>query len=156
MKRRRMLTVLGMAGLVAGWLAIRWANGWAAPREPHGVTQGRLAGCPATPNCVSTESQRQDQEIAPLPLDRPADEALARLEQVLRSFYGVRIVQSRDNYLHAEFRTLLLNFHDDVEIFIDEAAGKIHLRSASRVGHSDLGANRRRSDAIRRRYLAGV
>jgi uncharacterized protein (DUF1499 family) len=63
-----------------------------------------------------------------------------------------RLVSSRDGYLHAEFRSRLLGFVDDVEFSIDEAEQLIHFRSASRVGYSDLGVNRKRMEEFLRRY----
>ncbi len=67
---------------------------------------------------------------------------------------GSRIVVSTDRYLHAEFRSQLFGFIDDLEILVDEEQNSIAVRSASRVGYSDLGANRHRVQEIRRRYEA--
>ena len=47
------------------------------------------------------------------------------------------------------FVELVFGFVDDVEIRLDESTGKIHIRSASREGYGDLGANRKRIEAIR-------
>jgi uncharacterized protein (DUF1499 family) len=53
--------------------------------------------------------------------------------------------------VRAEFRSRL-GFVDDVEFRIDEAAGRIHVRSASRKGYWDLGVNRRRVETIREAF----
>ncbi|MFK7778444.1 MAG: DUF1499 domain-containing protein, partial [Gimesia sp.] len=53
----------------------------------------------------------------------------------------------------AEFRSLCFRFVDDVEFLIDSGQNMIQVRSASRVGHSDFGANRKRIESIRRLYL---
>jgi len=66
-----------------------------------------------------------------------------------------RIVASDDRYLHAECRTRLLGFVDDLELLRQAFGGTVAVRSASRVGRSDLGANRRRVEALRR-DLAGA
>jgi uncharacterized protein (DUF1499 family) len=117
-----------------------------------GLRGGRLAACPDRNNCVSTYSQRPQQAMVPIPLDRSADEALRELESVLRSLPRSRIVTVDREYLQAEFRSLVFGFVDDVEFLIDESQGQIHFRSASRIGASDLGVNRRRMQEIRRRY----
>jgi uncharacterized protein (DUF1499 family) len=64
------------------------------------------------------------------------------------------IIQADGNYVYAEFTTALMGFVDDVEFFLDESAGVIHVRSASRLGESDLGVNRKRVEAIRAAFSA--
>ena len=54
-----------------------------------------------------------------------------------------------ETYLHAEFKSAVFRFVDDVEFFADEGAGVIQVRSAARVGNSDLGVNRKRLETIR-------
>ncbi len=90
--------------------------------------------------------------IEPIPFQGEPAAALARLVKVVEGFPRTRIVSATENYLHAEFTSLIFRFTDDVEFLVDPAARVIHCRSASRVGYSDLGANRRRIEAIRRAY----
>jgi uncharacterized protein (DUF1499 family) len=45
--------------------------------------------------------------------------------------------------------TRLMRFVDDAEFYLDEKAGVIHVRSASRLGSSDFGVNRARIESIR-------
>ena len=59
------------------------------------------------------------------------------------------VIKESPHYLHVEFSSLLFRFVDDVEFFLDDMEKLIHIRSASRVGYSDLGVNRRRVDKIR-------
>jgi len=119
-----------------------------------GVRDGRLAACPQKPNCVCTFDADPQHRIEPLRFAGDPAEAMARLKTVLAGLPRVRVVAETGTYLHAEFRSLLFRFVDDVEFLIDDAAKVIHFRSASRAGHSDLGVNRRRMEAIRR-ALAG-
>jgi uncharacterized protein (DUF1499 family) len=57
------------------------------------------------------------------------------------------MVRRNESYLHATFASPLFGFVDDLEA---RRKGEIiHVRSASRVGHSDFGANRRRIERIR-------
>lgn len=97
--------------------------------------------------------------MAPLAFAGTPAEAMQTLVEILEAAPRVRLVAQDDRYLHAEFVTKLLRFVDDVEFLLDEAAGVIHFRSASRAGHWDLGANRRRMERIRhelQRRLVGA
>ena len=57
-------------------------------------------------------------------------------------------MESTDRYLYAEFQTLVFRFTDDVEFLVDETNDRVDFRSASRVGYSDLGVNRKRMTTI--------
>ncbi|HEY9596037.1 MAG TPA: DUF1499 domain-containing protein, partial [Cyanophyceae cyanobacterium] len=46
-----------------------------------------------------------------------------------------------------------MGFVDDVEFFLDDNANVIQVRSASRLGESDLGVNRKRIETIRAEFL---
>lgn len=117
-----------------------------------GVVDGRLAPCPSSPNCVATQSGGPEQRMAPLPYHGSPAEAMQRLKQIVQSMPRARIITGADDYLHAEFTSALFRFVDDVEFLLDPAANVIHFRSASRVGHSDLGVNRRRMETIGERF----
>ena len=116
-----------------------------------GVTDGRLASCPGSPNCVSSQAGPADREhyVEPLRFAGPPEAAWDRLARTVESRPRTRITARTGDYLHAEATSLLFRFVDDVEFLLDAPAGVIHVRSASRVGHSDLSANRRRVDALR-------
>ncbi len=114
-----------------------------------GVTDGRLAACPESPNCVSTQTDSQSHQMAPIPFSGSAEDALERLKKVIdQQFSRVRLIDRRDGYLRYEFRSLIFRFVDDVEFLVDPDASLIHFRSASRVGHSDLGANKSRMQKV--------
>ncbi len=121
-----------------------------------GVTDGQLAPCPSSPNCVSTQATDRHHAIEPLRFTGSADAARERLVQVLTAQPRAKIITQTDNYIHAEFTSRLFRFVDDVEFFIDEEKSVIHFRSASRVGYSDLGANRQRMERIRQAFDAGT
>ncbi len=114
-----------------------------------GVKDGMLAPCPSSPNCVSTRSEDPRHAIAPLRFSGPAAEARVRLLGALGGMKRCRMVTVEDRYIHAEFTSALFRFVDDVEFQIDAESGLIHFRSASRVGRSDLGVNRKRMESIR-------
>ena len=115
-----------------------------------GVTDGRLAVCPASPNCVSTQADDAEHRMQPVSFAGSADEAMQRIKAVVATMPRTKIVTAGDNYLHVEFRSALFRFVDDVEFLIDPDEQLVHFRSASRVGYSDIGANRRRMEQIRK------
>jgi uncharacterized protein (DUF1499 family) len=117
-----------------------------------GIRNGRLADCPSTPNCVSSQSADSQHFVAPLSFQGSAAEAKRRLLAVLREMKRAEITTERENYVHAEFTSLIFRFVDDVEFLIDDSNQVIHVRSASRTGTSDLGVNRRRVEEIRRKF----
>jgi uncharacterized protein (DUF1499 family) len=120
-----------------------------------GVREGRLAPCPKSPNCVSTQSTDEKHGIDPLRYTVSLDEARDKLEQILRAMPRTNIVSLEKAYIHAECRSRLLGFVDDVEFWFDDAGKIIHFRSASRLGYSDLGVNRKRMEQIRGRFSDG-
>jgi uncharacterized protein (DUF1499 family) len=117
-----------------------------------GVQSGRLAACPDTPNCVSSFAEDERHHVDSLALVGDPAAALARLRAILEAMPRTVVVDAGDNYLHAEATSLIYRYVDDLEILIDPDAGRIHLRSASRAGYSDLGANRRRVRAVAEAY----
>lgn len=121
-----------------------------------GVKEGKLAPCPKSPNCVSSESPDTDKEhkIEPLTYESSPEEAWAKLKGIIEGTDGAKIVRDDNNYLYAEFTTKLMGFVDDVEFYQEPNTGKIQVRSASRLGQSDLGVNRKRIETIRSKFNA--
>jgi uncharacterized protein (DUF1499 family) len=115
-----------------------------------------LPPCPSTPNCVSTQAGSAVHAIEPISYHGSADGAMERLAAIVGSMARSRIVEQTPRSLRAEFRTRIFRFVDDVMFEIDDATRTIHFRSASRVGHSDLGVNRRRMETIRTRFVEGA
>jgi uncharacterized protein (DUF1499 family) len=135
--------------LFVGGLFMVWAR-MAKPAVKLGANRGQLAACPASPNCVSSQATDEAHQVAPLVYhgDDPVA-AMQQLQTVIKSLPRAKIVTEADGYLHAEFRSALIGYVDDVECVVDPTNHVIHIRSASRVGYSDFGANRRRVEAIR-------
>ena len=113
-----------------------------------GLQNGKLAPCPESPNCVCSEGQGKH-FIPPFKLEVAPEKAWAVLEQVLGETPRVKVVTRTDRYLHAEFTSAMLHFVDDVELDLRPEAGIIAVRSASRVGYYDFGANRNRVEKLR-------
>ena len=124
------------------------------PDAPElGVSNGRLSECPGSPNCVCSMTELEDFAMEPIPFsdsaNSPEDE-LSRLKQIIAGeFPRSNLLSSEDNYLRYEFRSFVFRFVDDVEFLAVPEEKLIHFRSASRVGKSDLGQNRRRMERIK-------
>lgn len=107
-------------------------------------------------NVVSSHADKQPHTdyhvIAPLKYSGDGKAAFAKLEAVVRGTKGATVITNQPNYLYAEFQTRMLKFTDDVEFVLDEPAGVIHMRSASRLGRRDFGTNRKRLEAIRAKF----
>ncbi len=116
-----------------------------------GVKDGQLAACPTSPNCVNSQSPATDPEhqIEPLTYSSSPEQAIANLKSVIQGIERTKIVEAGDRYLYAEFTSALMGFVDDVEFYCEPDTGLIQVRSASRLGQSDLGVNRKRIEAIR-------
>lgn len=119
------------------------------PPANLGVHDGKLAPCPATLNCVSSQSIDRDHSIEPLRYAGSPGEAMDRLKKIIISMKRSRIIKETGSYIHAEFTSALFRFVDDAEFLVDEHESLIHVRSASRLGRSDLGVNRKRIEDIR-------
>jgi len=125
----------GILGFMA--LAQKSKNG-----APPGLSDGVLAPCPSSPNCVSSEEGAPESHaIAPLPLS-----TWDKLPDLIQE-KGGRVVALRNDYIGAAFSTPLMGFVDDVEFRKGDTV--VHVRSASRVGYGDMGANRKRIEALR-------
>jgi uncharacterized protein (DUF1499 family) len=114
-----------------------------------GVRNGKLAPCPNSPNCVSTQSQDPRHQIDPIPYTTSPAEAKATLVEIIRSMERTRIIRDDPTYIHAEFRTKGIGYVDDVEFSLDQEAGVIHFRSSARLPYYDWGVNRKRMEEIR-------
>ncbi len=136
---------IGQAGLLQGQ----------AP-DDLGVRQGRLKGLSATDNSVSSQAglypdhpRRQYASIAPLAVRGDGPATIARLRGIVQGMDGAKLVTTAPDYLYAQYTTQLMRYVDDVEFWFDPHNQVIQVRSASRLGQSDLGANRQRIEAVR-------
>ncbi len=118
-------------------------------KQPElGLLDGRLRPCPSTPNCISSEGQGGYAFVEPLAYSATTTDAWQAIKQTVIATGG-DIVSEQNTYLHATYATPLLRFIDDVEFRLDENHNVIHIRSASRVGRSDMGMNHKRVARIR-------
>ncbi len=137
--------VAGQAGLLQG----------KAPAD-LGVRQGKLKSPSITDNSVSSQAdlyadhpQRAHASIAPLPLRGDGPATLVRLKAIVEAMNGAKLVTTAPDYLYAQYTTRLMKYVDDVEFWFDPGNNVIQVRSASRLGESDLGVNRKRIEEVR-------
>ena len=124
-------------------------------RDDRETQSSWLAPCPKSPNCVSTKGVNPDQTMPPLPYRGTSSESLDRLMKILKNLKRCKILSASHPYIHAEFRSAIFGFVDDVEFLFDDKAKRIHFRSASRTGYYDFGVNRKRMNKITGLYLQG-
>jgi len=128
---------------------------FAGKRPNHlGVRDGQLTPCPNTPNCVSSQSSDAVHKIEPLTYNSTPEQAFTEIKRLIQSLPRTKIITESEDYLHVEFTLPIVGFVDDVEFYLERNANLIHLRSASRLGMSDLGVNRRRIETIRTKYTS--
>ena len=109
--------------------------------------EGFLAEGPKKPNWVSSQTDRKGHYIEPLSYNSYSQAAMQALKEYLQSLPRTELIEEYDGYLYFEFSSSLMGYVDDVEFLCDGEV--IHVRSASRLGFSDLNANRKRIEAIR-------
>ena len=114
-----------------------------------GVTEGRLAPCPSSPNCVSSSASDDEHAIEGFYLSSAPAQAWEAAVNAVAQLPGTEIIEQSEDYLYAESTTKLMRYVDDLELQLRPEEKMIAVRSASRVGHSDMGANRERVEALR-------
>jgi len=121
--------------------------------QAPGVVSGTLVPCPDKPNCVSSEfGEAAAHAIAPLDYSgAPAERAWGDILQIIEELGG-EVAVANDEYIAATFASSIFGFIDDVECRLDASQDRIQIRSASRVGHSDLGVNRKRMATLTRLF----
>jgi uncharacterized protein (DUF1499 family) len=113
----------------------------------------RLKPCPSSPNCVSSwPGEEQSHHVEPLSWESDLARAKMKLRQAVLSAGEAKFVEEAETYWHVEYRSRIFRFVDDVEFLFDRENSLIHVRSASRVGYSDLGVNRNRVEKIRKLF----
>jgi len=119
-----------------------------------GVNEGKLSEVPESPNGVSTQTEVEDKKVEPLPFIGDLEASKERILEAVKAYGKHHVKVKRGQYLHIVFKTGTMQYKDDAEFYFDVEEGLIHFRSASRIGHSDMGLNRERYEAIRNLYLS--
>lgn len=137
--------------LACGVILVLFLGAGCGGRMPEdlGVEGGALRACPPKPNCVSSFAQDEGHAIEALAITGDERAAWAALRDVVAQTEGAGLETETDGYMHAVYTSKLMRYRDDVEFLLDASAGKIDVRSASRVGFGDMGVNRDRIEALR-------
>jgi len=148
MKILKWFLIIIVVGIIL-FFVLRWLVGRASPMpDILGVTNGRLAACPESPNCVSSYETDEEHGMEAMVLVGETAVAQEKILAIMQAMPGSTLITNEPSYIYAEFRSPTMGFVDDVEIYFDEEADLIHFRSASRLGYEDMDANRNRMEAI--------
>jgi uncharacterized protein (DUF1499 family) len=132
------------ASLPLAWLSL------AGTRPTNlGWQNGKFTACATTPNCVNSQATDTTHKIEPIRYSTMPEAAWSALKQTIQQTPKTSIVTATPDYLYVEYTSKRMGFVDDVEFYLNREAGVIEVRSASRLGESDLGVNRNRIEAIR-------
>lgn len=117
-------------------------------------TPPALEDTSSRPNFVSSLSSTSERKIEPISFSENSnpEELLIRLEKSIPNhFRRWRFVRSGQGWVHFEVKTPMMGYVDDVVLSLPSDKSKLYfeVKSSSRLGHSDLGANRRRVEKLR-------
>ncbi|MGD1855502.1 MAG: DUF1499 domain-containing protein [Leptolyngbyaceae cyanobacterium] len=145
------LLLCGSPAIAAPIAALPGLNGvfTGTPPADIGVHDSQLLDCPASPNCVSTTASDDEHRIDPIEYTAEPDAVRDRLVAILNNQPRTEIVEQTDDYILVEFTSRLMGFVDDAEFYFLPDGHTIAMRSAARLGESDLGVNRRRLEQFR-------
>ncbi|WP_019613050.1 DUF1499 domain-containing protein [Psychromonas ossibalaenae] len=150
MKTHRLLTALTAAFAIV-------ALGACSDKLPadSGLSGSSFTACPASPNCVSSDSDAGDSEhfIAPLRFESSPEKAWSAVREEMQVLARTTIIAEKKNYLHFEVRSAFWGFVDDVKLQLRPNEGIIAVFSASRSGYYDFAVNRKRIENIRNKLL---
>jgi len=113
------------------------------------IMSTRLNDCPASPNCVSSDATDSSHQIAPFVLKQPGTDAWKIITEVVQTMSRTNITVNTGTYLHVECRSAIFRFVDDLQLEWRADQGIVAVRSASRIGYTDFGVNRRRVERLR-------
>lgn len=145
MKKRMYLTLVPLLLTLWGCTS---TEGDDMKTTPPGLVAGQLASCPSSPNCICSEYP-EDVEHFSEPVTMSIDGQSAALLQQVAEAIGGKLQSKDDNYLGFTFTSRVFRFVDDFELRLDPEHDLVHIRSASRVGYSDLGVNRKRVERFK-------
>ena len=119
-----------------------------------GVKNGQLRNCPDSPNCVCSQCNPEDKlhYIKPLTYQESLETAYQKLIKTIEADKSTKIITKSFHYIYVEYTSKIFRFVDDVEFYFPKNKKIIHIRSASRLGRSDLGVNRKRIEKLRKKY----
>ena len=135
--------------VAAGFIAMSLFSCSGSRPANLGIKDGRLAACPSTPNCVSSDATDSPHAIAAFQLVALPADGWRALRTALESLPRTKIITATDDYIYAECSSAVFGFVDDLELYLRPSQNLIAVRSAARLGHGDFGVNRKRVENLR-------
>jgi len=150
--RNRIVTVISAAGLLlVACSLVLCVDDLKAMSTPENNPE--MLPCPESPNCVSSTNNDPEHHVPALTFERNvSDKAMLVLEQVFVTMADQVQALENGTALHAEFKSTVFGFIDDVDARLIADQNRIEIRSASRTGYYDFGVNRRRVEKIRKAF----
>jgi uncharacterized protein (DUF1499 family) len=146
-KMKRMLK-----GFIASLIVVTILWGCSGnPTEPRNSEPPGFLDCPDTPNCVSSLAKNPNHRVEPFKLKKDFKAGWDIVRKTVGALPRTKIVSADHSDIHAECRSMVFRFVDDLMLHLTVSDGIIHIRSASRTGYSDFGVNRRRVESIRKK-----
>jgi len=122
-----------------------------SPTERQNSESSGFLDCPDTPNCVSSLAKNLKYRVEPFKLKNDPKTSWDIVKKTVELLPRTKVVSADNNDIHAECKSLIFRFVDDLTLHLTPSNGIIHIRSASRIGYSDLGVNRRRIENLRKK-----
>ncbi|MDH4207187.1 MAG: DUF1499 domain-containing protein [Desulfobacteraceae bacterium] len=121
------------------------------PTERQNSESSGFLDCPDTPNCVSSLAKNPKYRVEPFKLKKDPKTSWDIVQKTVGSLPRTKVVSADNSDIHAECRSMIFRFVDDLTLHLTPSNSIIHIRSASRTGYSDLGVNRRRVEKLRKK-----
>ena len=141
--------VVFIALMISTILGSRWYNAEYSVAKSLGLRKGQLTQCSKSPNCVSSQTTQRSKYIAPIHASDTPVITWLMLRDLVDKMPQALLITEDEHYRHYQFTTPLMGFIDDVELLFNPVQKLIQIKSASRVGESDMGANRNRVELLR-------
>ena len=121
------------------------------PTERHNSESSGFLDCPDTPNYASSLAKNPKYRVGPFKLKKDPETSWNMVQKTIGQLSRTNIVSVDNNNIHAECRSIIFRFVDDLVLHLTPSNGIIHIRSASRTGYFDLGVNRDRVENLRKK-----
>ena len=118
-----------------------------------GVFNNKFSPCPESPNCVSSDANDKDHFIQVFKLNQSLENNWKNIFDMVSSLSRTKIISFNEQYIHAECSSAIFGFVDDLQLHLRKKDEIVAVKSASRLGYSDFGVNRRRVTDLRELLL---
>jgi uncharacterized protein (DUF1499 family) len=121
------------------------------PTERQNSNSSGFLDCPDTPNCVSSLAKNPKYRVEPFKLKKDPKTSWDIVKKTVEQLPRTKVVSADNSDIHAECKSMIFRFVDDLTLHLTPSNGIINIRSASRIGYSDLGVNRRHVENLRKK-----